>query len=199
MKVTSIKQQAKRTDRYSVYVDGKYVFSLSETELLKSGLRIGRELNENELEAYKHDAVIDKAYDRTLNLIAHRPRSSWELESYLKRKTYDESVINEVLGKLNERGYVDDEDFARRWVANRRLLKPISSRRLHQELRQKRIDQEIIDKVLAEDETDEMHVLRELVDKKRKQTKYQDNVKLMQYLSRQGFNYTDIKEVLNEE
>jgi len=199
MKITAIKQQVKRADRYSIYVDGKYAFSLSEGELLNTGLRINQEFTETELIELKDKAVLDKAYDRALNLISRRPRSEWEMRNYLKRKGYEETVIQETLNRLSISGYVNDLDFARRWVENRRLLKATSKRRLTQELRQKRVNDEIVEQVLSEDETDEREVLRELIARKRKQAKYQDNLKLMQYLSRQGYNYDDIKSVISED
>jgi regulatory protein len=199
MKITAIKQQVKRQDRYSIYVDEKYLFSFSENELINSGLKVRQELSEQELLGLKDQAVLGKAYDRTLNLVSHRPRSEWELRDYLKRKDYDEDVITQTLVRLNERGYVNDLDFAQRWVESRRLLKTTSKRRLAQELRQKRIADDIISQVLESDETDERQVLRELIERKRKQTKYQDNLKLMQYLSRQGFSYDDIKSTLGEQ
>jgi regulatory protein len=98
--------------------------------------------------------------------------------------------------KLVRLGLVDDEKFAEAWVRNRRLLKPVSNRRLTQELRQKHVADEIIGRTLAEDETDEQTVLGELIARKRRQTKYQDDLKLMQYLARQGFAYEDIKSSL---
>ncbi|HTE22170.1 MAG TPA: RecX family transcriptional regulator [Candidatus Limnocylindria bacterium] len=199
MKITAIKQQIKRQDRYSIYVDDKYLFSFSENELIGSGLKVNQELSERELLALKDQAVLGKAYDRALNLISHRPRSEWELRDYLKRKDYDEDVITSTIERLHDRGYVNDLDFARRWVQSRRLLKSTSKRRLSQELRQKRIADDVISQVLEADETDERQVLRELIERKRKQTKYQDNLKLMQYLSRQGFNYDDIKIALAKE
>ncbi len=197
MKVTAIKRQVKRTDRYSIYIDDKYSFSLSENELLNAGLKINQEFTETELNSLKEKAILDKAYDRALNLISRRPRSEWELRDYLKRKDYDEETTDQTIDRLRKRGYVNDKEFAQRWIENRRLLKATSKRRLRQELKQKRVADEIIDEALAEDETDEREVLRELVGRKRKQTKYQDNLKLMQYLSRQGYNYDDIKNVLD--
>ncbi len=197
-KISAIKQQVKRADRYSIYVNSKYVFSLSEAELLKTGLRIGQEFTQKELEDLRKAAVLDKGYDRALNLISRRSRSRWELEDYLKRKDYEPEAIENILGALSEKGYVDDHDFAKRWVENRRLLKTTSQRRLRQELKEKRVANDIIDQALEEDETDEREVLRELVERKRKQTKYQDDLKLMQYLSRQGYNYDDIRIVLKE-
>lgn len=198
MKITAIKQQVKRSDRYAIYVDDKYAFSLGETELLSSGLQRGQEFTEAELTELKQKAVIDKAYERALNLILRRARSEWEIRDYLKRKDYDSEITDQIIGQLRERNFVNDLDFARRWVENRRLLKATSKRRLRQELKQKRVTDEVIDHVLSEDETDEREVLRELVERKRKQTKYQDDIKLMQYLSRQGYNYDDIKTVIGE-
>ncbi len=199
MKITAIKQQVKRQDRYSLYIDGKYNFSLSENDLIGSGLGIGQELSEQDLQSYKDQSALGKAYDRALNLISHRPRSEKELRDYLKRKDYDESQIKSVMALLTERGYVNDQDFAQRWVATRRLLKLTSQRRLHAELRQKGIASDIIAQVLADDETDQSQVLRDLVARKRQQTKYQDDLKLMQYLARQGFPYDEIKTALGEE
>ena len=196
MKITDIKQQVKRADRYSIYVDGKYVFSLGESELLNTGLRINQEFTAEELENLKQTAILDKAYDRALNLISMRKRSQWEMRDYLKHKDYEPDIIETILNKLSDNGYVDDRAFAKAWVNTRRLLKATSKRRLQQELRQKRVEDEIIKQVLEEDETDEHEVLRELVAKKRRQSRYQDNFKLMQYLARQGYNYGDIKAAL---
>ncbi len=197
MKITAIKQQVKRQDRYSIYVDGSYLFSFSESELLASGIKIGLELDEAKLVDLKDKAVLDKAYDRSLNLISHRMRSEWELRDYLKRKDYDEGVQEVTIIRLSDRGYIDDTDFAKRWVENRRLLKATSKRRLAQELRQKRIADDIINQAIEADETDESAVLAELIERKRKQSKYQDNLKLMQYLARQGFSYDAIKSALS--
>ncbi|HEX5455917.1 MAG TPA: RecX family transcriptional regulator, partial [Candidatus Saccharimonadales bacterium] len=82
---------------------------------------------------------------------------------------------------------------------NRRLLKPTSRRKLVLELRQKRISDEIISAVMDSEPADEREVLKELIAKKSGQTRYQDKQKLMQYLARQGFNYSDIKSALSEE
>lgn len=199
MRITDIKQQIRRQDRYSVYADGKYLFSFGESELLNTHLHIGQELSEAELEELRDRAVLDKAYDRTLNLISRRRRSEWEIRQYLKRKDYQDEIIEKTLNKLSESGYVNDFAFARAWVENRRLLKATSKRRLSQELRAKRVADEVIQQALEDDETDDKDILKKLVDKKRQQTRYQDDLKLMQYLSRQGYSYGDIKSAIQGE
>lgn len=197
MKITDIKQQVKRQGRYSIYVDGTFAFGLSELALINSGIRIGLELTAEELDNLKQDAHIDKAYNLALGQVARRPRSEWEMRDYLRRKDYDPELITQLVKRLFDAGFLDDHDFARRWVETRRLLRQTSKRRLQQELRAKRVSDDVITNVLAEDQTDESAVLRAVIEKKRTQSRYQDNEKLMAYLLRQGYNYEDIKNVLN--
>ncbi len=199
MKITAIKQQVKRADRYSIYVDEKYSFSFGESELLASHLRLNQELSQQELEELRNKAVLDKAYDRSLNLISRRQRSEWELAHYLRGKEYEPGVIEATCSRLRERGYLNDAKFAGAWIRNRRMLKPTSKRRLSQELRAKRVSDEVIAEALGLDETDEMEVLRELVLKKRKLLRFHDDQKLMQYLARQGYSFDDIKSSLRGE
>ncbi len=196
MRITDIKQQVKRQDRYSIFVDGKYSFALSESGLISQGLKIGAEFSEKQLEDIKNIATVDKGVYRVLNLISRRPRSRWEIEDYLKRKQYKPDEVTDILKAIDKKGYIDDLDFSKRWIESRRLLKATSKRKLRMELKQKRISDEIIDKALEEDEADETAILRELIDKKRRQTRYKDDQKLIAYLARQGFSYPDIKEAL---
>jgi regulatory protein len=196
MKVTSIRRQVKRQGRYSIFVEGKYAFSLSDTALLESGLHSGQELDEAQIRELRQTSADDKIYNNALNYLMIRPRSTWEMETYLKRKGASPPLSDSILNKLSNKQLLDDMAFARAWVTNRRLLKPTSLRRLQQELRAKRVPDDIAKQVLAEDETNEAVVLRELIARKRKQTKYQDDQKLMQYLAGQGFGYGDIKAAL---
>jgi regulatory protein len=135
---------------------------------------------------------------RVINLLSRRVRSEWELRNYLKLKDYSQEIIDSIIKKLSNKNLVNDLEFARRWIENRRLLKNVSKQRLKMELRQKRIDSEIITKVLSEDETTELEVLQNLVERKKVQSRYKDQDKLVQYLLRQGFNYQDIKQVLSK-
>ncbi len=196
-KVTDIKQQVKRQDRYSVFIDDKYSFSLSENELMQSGIRLNKEYTEAKLEQLKQTAVLDKAYMRSLDMLSRRARSEWELRDYLRRKDYEPEVIDQIITRLKKSQYIDDYNFAKVWVDNRRLLKATSKRKLSQELKQKRVEQSVIDEVLEEDDTDELTVIRELIVKKRTQSRYQDDQKLIAYLLRQGFSYGDVKDALN--
>ena len=196
MKITAIQQQVRREGRYSIFVDGKYAFSLSADALLESKLTQGQELSQVKLTEYKRLSQEDKAYNLALVYVAPRMRSEGELHDYFRRKQYAPEFAQQLLEKLRRLGLVDDREFARRWVENRRLLKATSTKKLRLELRQKKISDDIIRLALVEDQTDERQLLRELMAKKRKQTRYQDDQKLIAYLARQGFSYDDIKSAL---
>lgn len=196
MIITAIKQQVRRSGRYSIFVDGKYSFSLSDGALLESRLVNGQELTEKQIKDFKRVSDEDKLYNNTLAYVSLRPRSEWEVRQYLQRKKAAPELSKKILDKLNDVGLLDDEAFARSWVASRRLLKPVSRRKLIQELRAKRVEEAVCERAISEDDTDEQEVLAELIDRKRKQTRYRDNQKLMQYLAGQGFSYGDIKSAL---
>jgi len=199
MKITQITQQARRTDRYSIFVDGKYAFSLSESALLESKLASGQELTKQQVSKFKQLSQDDKLYNQALRYVALRPRSRWEVEFYLQRKHASPALSELILNKLSHTGLLDDEKFARAFVADRRLLRPTSRRKMTMELRKKRIADELIDAALGDGGEQERVALEHVIQIKRRQSKYQDDLKLMQYLARQGFSYDQIKAALQTE
>ncbi|MEI6481078.1 MAG: RecX family transcriptional regulator [Candidatus Saccharibacteria bacterium] len=196
MKITDIKQQVKSPERYSIFMDGKFSFGLSESALMASTLKVGKEITPGELAELKDTARSDKAYGQALGLIARRKRSEWEIRDYLKRKEYEPELVESLVERLYKSRWLDDTAFAQMWVENRRLLKSTSARRIAQELKAKRVSDDVIAQALAQDETDENDVLRDLVERKQRQTRYQDPQKLMAYLIRQGYNYADVKQAI---
>jgi regulatory protein len=198
MKITELKQQVKRADRFSVYVDHKYSFSLSSEELLDAKLYVGLEVSTSDLNNLNKLAESSLVRAQCYNYLSYRLRSSWEMETYLKRKGYSPDLIADTLNYLTERKLINDQEFADRWIENRLLLKPTSINVLKLELKQKRIEPGIISNALSSHEIDERQIIQQLIDKKRQQSKYQDNLKLMQLLARKGFSYDLIKRALNQ-
>ncbi|MEO8104836.1 MAG: RecX family transcriptional regulator [Candidatus Saccharibacteria bacterium] len=196
MKITSIKQQAKRADRYSIFVDEMYAFSLSADALLGSHLAKGDEITAPQVADFRRLSADDKVYNMVLRYLAIRPRSQWEIAAYLTRKDCPAPLIEQITNKLLRLGLVDDAKFAAAYVHDRRLLRPTSRRKMSIDLRKKHIAGDIIEQVVGNDQADEGLALAAIVERKRQQTRYQDDLKLMQYLARQGFNYSDIKAAL---
>lgn len=223
MKITKISQQSRRKDRFSIYIDEKYVFSLNDFQLASSGLRLGKELTKAEVEEFATESQFGKMYERSLNFISYRSRSKREIEDYLKRtflypkpKTYIDkdsqrqfkkvevdadkikNLIERIMERLTAKGHIDDQAFAKAWVTNRQLTKKTSLRKLEVELKVKGIAEDIIATVLQNSEIDEKQNLEDVIIKKQRLKRYQDDKKLIPLLLRQGFNYDDIKQVLGE-
>jgi regulatory protein len=199
MKITSIKQQVKRADRYSIFVEGKYEFSLSEGALLESKIASGQELTKEQLEEFKKLSADDKLYNQALRYVAMRPRTRWEVQFYLERKKASPPLIDALLNKLSKIGLIDDRKYAEAFVHDRQLLRPTSRRKIIAELRKRRVTDEVIQQVTSVDEVSDQAALLAVIERKRRQSKYQDDTKLMQYLARQGFGYDDIKTALQQD
>ena len=195
--ITAIKAQVKNPDRVSVFVNEKYAFSLTHTQLLEQKIHSGLEIDEVRLEALKKASDFGKAYERILNYVMIRPRSRKEVEDYCWRKQIAAEDCQIIIEKLAARRYINDESFARSWIESRRLTKNFSVRKLRLELRQKGVSNEIIESALATSGYSEQSALKDLITKKRRLSRYQDNQKLLQYLVRQGFSYDDVKNELD--
>ena len=216
MKITSISAQSKNQNRVNVSVDGKYRFSLDVFQVADLGLRVGREYSEEELVRLETESHFGKLYARALEYTMLRPHSGREVRDYLYRKTLTKKrlsnqpnksgerhlieipgvppeVANRVYERLVNKGYVDDEKFARWWVENRNLRKGSSLRKIAAELRAKGVAVDIAEAVLQNTERNDQDELAKIIAKKR--AKYNDQ-QLMAYLARQGFSYDDIKTAL---
>lgn len=91
----------------------------------------------------------DKARRYAFLLLKFRFRSEQEFAYRLKRKGYSEDVIKSTISFLKEKNFLDDNVFAKRWIAAR-LKKPYGARRIIQELKAKGIDKKIIEQQLHE-------------------------------------------------
>lgn len=198
MRITAIKAQIKNVERVSIHVDGKYAFSLTQSQLLEQKLFTGKEINQQDLEDLKAASDYGKLLERIMNYIMIRPRSVREVRDYLWRKKADPEMGQSIIDKLQARGYLNDANFAGSWVRARQLTKPVSKRRLGAELQSKGVSSELIEHAVNAEAYDEGQALREIIAKKRRQARYQDEQKLMQYLARQGFGYDLIKTTLAE-
>ncbi len=197
--ITRITQQQRRKDRYSIYVDDKYRLSLSELELIDAALRSGDVVTEDRLEELQSTSEFGKALDRAYSYIALRPRSRWEVVTYLRGKKYDDEMIEQLAAELERRQLINDEDFANTWVEERLQFNPRSRQQLKAELMQKGIASDMIDKVLvAVGEGTEIEAVCTLIKTKRLMHRYDDQRKLIQYLGGKGFRYDTVKAALEQ-
>jgi SOS response regulatory protein OraA/RecX len=92
----------------------------------------------------------DVAMEAAAAFVAVRPRSISETSRRLRHLGYRPDIVNVVLARLVELGYLDDREFARAWVESRDRVRPRGQIALRAELGLKGISREIVESVLAE-------------------------------------------------
>ena len=210
MIITALTAQQKDKNRVNVMVDGTYRFSLDIFQVGDLGLKIGKDYTEEELQALEIESSFGKVYARALEYCMMRPHSAKEVRDYLYRKTRERrtktgemrpgvssEVTTRVFDRLLEKGYVNDESFARYWVENRSQTKGVSRRKLQLELRAKGVDSSVIDRQLADSLRSDDDEIQKVIAKK--QRLYPDRQRFIQYLMRQGFSYDSITRALSRD
>ncbi|HEY5549992.1 MAG TPA: RecX family transcriptional regulator [Candidatus Saccharimonadales bacterium] len=196
MKITVIKQQAKNPERVSVFVDGKYEFSLSFDELLQQKLKNGYELEKADIKRLKKISADGKLRLRAVEWLLNRPHSTREFHDYLYRKKAEPELIDAFIKDFSARGYLDDHKFGI-WFIELQKRRSKSNRALRAELFKKGLGRELIDELLSGESGDEAERLKALIEKKRKLLRFRnDPQKLAQYLTRQGFSWQLVKRLL---
>jgi len=84
-----------------------------------------------------------------LSYLRARPRSVNEVVEKLRKKQVVDDVIEKVILELEKCGYLNDEDFSRRWVEGH-LHRSGGPQKFAHDLRKKGIAQDIIDAILTE-------------------------------------------------
>jgi len=93
--------------------------------------------------------LLQKAKDYAFLLLKFRLRSENELRQRLKKKKFDADIIEMTLFFLKDKGFIDDNYFAKTWIESR-IKKPLGIRRLKAELSIKGINKAIIDTQIDE-------------------------------------------------
>jgi len=195
MKITKLSFQVKNPDRVNVFLDGKYSFSLTIDQVLEYKVKKDLEIDEQDVKKFEKLSLDGKLRQRALEWLMIRPHSEKEVMDYFRRKKVDSEQARAWLDEFILRGYQSDTSFARWWIDQRRA-KQKSQQFIRQELRQKGVDTAIIQSFLLEESVTDKSALMILIEKKQKQTKYQDSQKLTTYLVRQGYRYSDVVDAL---
>lgn len=199
--ITGIEKQKRQKNRYSIYIDNEYAFSLYDNILLKYGLKVGLKVDVEWLKKLIIEDDMNRAYNLSLNYLGYRSRSKKEIMIYLQGKGSNDKVIDSVIEKLYTYGFIDDMKFALSWVQNRMKGKPMGRRLIEHELRNKGIEEDIIQKASNTITSDDEHKQASILAAKYYE-KYSDNDerkrigKVAQALRRRGFEWETINKAM---
>lgn len=152
--ITKISVQKNNQDRYNIFIDqGKgeeYAFSVDQDVLIKFDLRKGKSVDELSLTEIQYHDEIRKSYNLGVHYLARRMRSEHEIKSYLSQKGVEGLIINEVIHKLNNHGYINDEEFAAAYVRTQMNTTDKGPEVIKLELKEKGIVLPIIERTIEQ-------------------------------------------------
>jgi regulatory protein len=205
--ITKISVQKHNKDRYSIFTDNgsgeEYAFSVDEDVLIKYQLKKGMDLDDLSVTEMLYQDDIRKAYNTAINYLAHRMRSEGEVRDYLKKKEIAEPVIHEVVHKLQQFKFLNDEEFAAAFVRTQLNTTDKGAEVIKRELKEKGISQDIISRIIDEVSSDDqlekaIKLSEKYALKNRKDSSRILKQKIEQMLQRKGYSFAIIRAALEE-
>lgn len=203
--ITSLETQVHNDDRVSVFLDGEFAFGIHKDLVAKHHLAVGTTLAAEEVRKIEQDEQYVEAKQTALDYLAYKPRTEEEVRRKLRRKDAPEPVIEDVVARLHELGYLDDEAYASDYVRNRFASKKYGPVRIQRELVERGVDRHVAERAVAElfEDEDPVAAAREHAEKRWARLADEDDPrrrkqKLYRYLRRRGFTSDTIYPLLDE-
>ena len=200
-RITALRPTKRDPDRIAVDLDGSFAFALPATLVADDRIEVGDELDIDRVTALLAADQASRATGAALVFLSYRPRSDKEVRDRLRRGGYEQDAIEHAIARLHEWRYLDDADFARRWVENRTAHRPRGKRLLRQELRHKGIDSETARDAIDDADLDETGAAEVLARRRLPSYAGDEPVairrRLGAYLARRGYGYDVIRVALD--
>ena len=185
-----------------VELDSGEELPLSLDAVVTYSLSSGKELTVGEVETLRLASQSWLCRRKALNYLSYRNRAEGEMKLYLRKKGFDGTCIEETIGWLGERKYLDDRSFAVNYIESVLRRKTIGKQRIIGELRQKGVSGSDIEAAFLEAEMpdDGSERLLALAEKKWQSIKDRERPRdrLRAFLYQRGFSGDEIRRVLQK-
>lgn len=207
--ITSITKQ-KRNERFNIFLDDKFAFSVSSYTFVKNNLKVGSILEQKQIDDIQTREHLAALTDLAVKYLSFRPRSEKEVKDYLAKKIAQKNEIKYIVAsqsplialifkKLKKYKYLDDYEFALWFLKSRIKSKSRSLAVIKAELKTKGISSEIIEKIMtyAPSDLDQAkNVLSKKAIRWQKLAEVDFKRKAYTYLSSKGFDYETIEDAV---
>lgn len=194
MKVTSI-VKGKKEERFNIYLDNTYAFSVSFEVISEYNISIGTTLSSTIIEKIKERDNLAYAKSRAFLLLSRKSYSKNGLIKKLKEKGIYEDIALKVCEYLEDRGYINDEDFANQAVKYLFEIKKLGEKRVVYELVKRGIDKEyakeLAENYSSQNDSEINNVLQKLL-KGKDFTDQKTRRQIFNKLVRMGYDFEDI-------
>ena len=197
--ITAITKQKSNDNRVNIYLDDEFSFGLYAINAVR--LKVGQIITQTAINGLLFEDQLEAAFQKSLRFIAYKPRTNFDVRKKLIESGYPEEIVEIILQRLEEKGYINDHQFANNWSENKSLNKPRSKKLIRLELKQKSIDEEIIEEVVNRMDSDDELAIRAAEKYYRKLSNLEEITfrrRLTGFLLRRGFSYSVIKPIVDQ-
>lgn len=190
--VTKIEIQKKNKQRVNLYLDGEFYCGLSLETIMKNRIKEGNVLEKETIEFLVNQTEKEIALSKAVSYISKCQKTKKEIFNYLLKKGFDELICNEVIEKMEEYNFVNDELYAKNYIKFKN--KNSGKRKIELELKQKGIKEEIVKQSTNDFVNDREHIYS-VAEKymKNKERDLKNKQRVFRYLSSRGYQTEDIK------
>lgn len=142
--------EPRRKSLVQLYIDGEAAVKIDAEIFLRSKLKPGDELTDEELHELIQASDRRRAQEKALYLLEHRSHSKKELADKIARTAASKEAAQAAAEHMEELGLIDDEAYARDLARYLFTRKRFGTMRVKQELKQKGIDSLLIDELIEE-------------------------------------------------
>ena len=202
--ISAIIPLARRAGRFEILVDGTAVATLSVDAIERLALSVGASID-GVTDRIASESAQLAVYDRALNMLAFRARSSVELARLLVRKGESPEHADGAIARLQAQGLLDDAAFAQSFTRAKVLGARHSRRRVQRDLARKGVPRDVsdaaIDLVFEQEGVDQRSLVEDAARKKlRGMTKLDPAIRrrrLYAFLARRGYDGEDIRKAMD--
>ena len=138
------KYELTKKNIYNVYLSNGEVLELNGQVITDNELLIKKEIDNELYDKLKRDNTICMLMDTSVKYIDRRLRSIKELKDYLKNKEEDTIIIEEVIDKLIDNKYLDDDRFTKAFIKDKLNFTNWGDYKIKNELKRLGVNEEII-------------------------------------------------------
>lgn len=106
--ITDLRPATRGNNRVNVFLDNKFAFSLTIAQVADFKLKIGRQLEDEEITEIQSASDFGKLFQRSLEYALTRPHSEKEMRDYLKRKKMKREIEQKRYDSFVERMKSDE-------------------------------------------------------------------------------------------
>jgi len=202
VRITALQPQQRSKRRFSVFLDGNFLFGLAAETVADLGLRVGMEVDRAKLDEIAREEQQHQARQYAFLLLSYRARTTAELKQRLARKGFSPDIVARTLQRLSELKMIDDAGYARQFVQDRVSIGHKGKWRVRGELIKRGVAREHIEEALAA-APDETAAAREVAEKYLSRNKRLEPAvlkrRLYAFLARRGFSPDTIRRVTDVE